>query len=227
MPISQTHLGLRAKGKDKFDFPKDLSQQLNPNNAKKKKIVPSIAGPHPRNLYDCTLLDESDDCEATEATTESPSTIPSVLSTLPSEEEVLEESLGKVNNASFKTDFSDAHTSNLEETWYALVTDNAGNTRAVLKQTITWLLENSVTTRSSKRLIRVKQPASTPDLRHLHVTTVEKAAIQQGDWCVFETIERDDYLLGRIEVLTHVNGRTNERFVSEWSWDEAGENCDV
>jgi hypothetical protein len=44
---------------------------------------------------------------------------------------------------------------------------------------------------------------------------------------VFETIERDDYILGRIEVLTHVNGRTNERFVSEWRWDEAGENCDI
>ena len=226
MPISQIYLGLRAKGKDKFDFPQDLSQQLNPTNAKKKKIVPSTAGHHPRNLHGSTLLDESDDCEATEATTESPSTIPSVLSTLQSE--VLEESLlGKVNNASFKTDFSDAHTSNLEETRYALVTSNAGNTRTVLKQTITWLLENSVTTRSSERLIRVKQPASTPDLRHLHVTTVEKAAIQQGDWCVFETIERDDYLLGRIEVLTHVNGRTNERFVSQWRWDEAGENCDV
>jgi hypothetical protein len=227
LPILQIRLGLRAKGKDKFDFPQDLSQQLNPTNAKKKKIVSSAAGPH-RNLHDSTLLDESDDCEATEATIESPSTNPSVLSTLPSEEEDLEESLlGKVNNASFKTDFSDAHNSNLEETRYALVTDNAGNTRTVLKQTITWLLENSVTTRSSERLIRVKQPASTPDLRHSHVIKVEKSAIQQGDWCVFETIERDDYLLGRIEVLTHVNGRTNERFVSEWRWDEAGANCDV
>ncbi|EFX76724.1 hypothetical protein DAPPUDRAFT_106771 [Daphnia pulex] len=37
-------LGLRAKGKDKFDFPQDLSQQLNSTNAKKKKIVPSTAG---------------------------------------------------------------------------------------------------------------------------------------------------------------------------------------
>jgi hypothetical protein len=73
----------------------------------------------------------------------------------------------------------------------------------------------------------VKQPASTPDFRHAHVKKVRKTAIQQGDWCVFQTIERDDYLLGRVEVLTHVNGRTNERFVSEWRWDEAGKQCDV
>jgi hypothetical protein len=56
--------GLRFKGKEKFNFPQDLNQQLNPTNAKKKKIVPSTAGPYPRNSYDSTLLDESDDCEA-------------------------------------------------------------------------------------------------------------------------------------------------------------------
>ena len=133
----------------------------------------------------------------------------------------------KVNNASFKTDFSDTYNSNLEETRYGLVTDKNGNRRTALKQTITWLLENSVTTPSAERLIRVKQPASTPDFRHAHVKKVRKTAIQQGDWCVFQTIERDDCLLGRLEVLTHVNGRTNERFVSEWWWDEAGEQCDV
>jgi hypothetical protein len=39
------------------------------------------------------------------------------MSTLPSEEDVSEDSLlQKVNNAFFKTDFSDAHNSNLEET---------------------------------------------------------------------------------------------------------------
>lgn len=221
--INELILGLRVKGKNRFDFPQDLSQQLNPTNAhQKKKIVPSTRGPHP------PLLDESDDCEATEATSEPTSALPSFLSTLPSEEQDPEESLmKKVNNASFKTDFSDTYNSNLEETRYALVTDKNGNRRTALKQTITWLLKNSVTTRSAERLIRVKQPASTPDFRHAHVKKVKKTAIQQGDWCVFQTIERDDYLLGRVEVLTHVNGRTNERFVSEWRWDEAGEQCDV
>ncbi|EFX79141.1 hypothetical protein DAPPUDRAFT_104605 [Daphnia pulex] len=51
-------LGLRAKGKDKFDFPQDLSQQLNSTNAKKKKIVPSTAGHHPRNLHDICMMNE-------------------------------------------------------------------------------------------------------------------------------------------------------------------------
>jgi hypothetical protein len=58
LPISQIHLGLRAKGKDKFDFPQDLSQQLNSTNAKKKKIVPSTAGHHPRNLHDICMMNE-------------------------------------------------------------------------------------------------------------------------------------------------------------------------
>lgn len=225
---------MRVKAKDKFDFPQELCKQLNPPPPKKKKVSPSTGSLDSKNAGASVgaVLDESDDCEATEATTEQIAALPtmlnSLLSTLPTNEEVSNDSqLTKVNNATYRRNYSDAHNSNLENTRYALVTNKNGNTRTALKQPITWLLENSVTARSAERLIRVKQPASTPDHRHSQAKQVEKKAIQQGDWCVLETAEKDDYLLGRVEVLTNVHGKTNERFVSEWEWDEAADNCDI
>ena len=51
--------------------------------------------------------------------------------------------------------------------------------------------------------------------------------MRQGDLCVFQTIEGDDHLFGRVEVIIHTKGKTNQRFVEEWNWVQADENCDV
>lgn len=197
-------------------FPKDLGELLNGESQKKKSEISTASEPED------TVLDESDECELT-ADVDGSESEPCQVE----DASCVDSLLDMVNNASYRKYYDTHYSPQLENTRYAIVTAKDGTERTVLKGGIVWLLENNVTTRSSDRNTRVKQKVSTEERVYKEVTRVEKTVLQQGDWCVFHTEEKNNCRLGRVEVLIHTKGKTNQRFVDEWKWNEAEKNCDV
>ena len=80
-----------------------------------------------------------------------------------------------------------------------------------------WRLENSVTRLtaiSEDRNVRVTQCVTTDENLFQVVNEVGKLPIKQGDWCVFLTEEKDNFLLGQVKVLVHYNAKKcSQRFV--------------
>ena len=151
------------------------------------------------------FFDESDDCITTDilpVSVHDPNKTQNNLSLL-----------NQVNNAQFK-DYSSRHTTHLESTRYCVIVSGKGEKTTALKRSVVWRLENSVTAISKDRNVRVD--AMCHDRQNLFqvVNEVGKLAIKQGDWCVFLTEEKDNFLLGQVKVLVHYNPKKcSQRFV--------------
>ena len=163
-------------------------------------------------------IDESDECEATELN--------------PANNEEGEdfrdqhdlEMLKALCEADMKDYSSQLSMAKLDDTQYACIADSTGCIRTVKKSSIVWFMEAGVSRLSNDRIQRVMQTANFYDRQKSIVTEVGKQTVRLGDWCLFKTIDGDNYFLGRVLSLSFIEGSCGQRSKLIWEWDGVQKN---
>lgn len=109
---------------------------------------------------------------------------------------------------------------NVEESIFAYVTDQNGDTRLVKKQSIAWLLESGERRLSNDRLTRVMQTASFIERKKNVVSHPGKQPVHLGDWCLFKNSEETTYYLGRVLSMGSINSYSTKQLATViYEWD--------
>ena len=117
-------------------------------------------------------------------------------------------------------DYSNLSTNNylsLESSSYAKIYSHDGSVRLFKKSSIVWLLESGVKKLSNDRRLRVMQSVSFTEQNKHIITKVEtRKTIQLGDYCVFQRLNRKNFLIGR--VLSFALAGNYKKSGAMWEW---------
>lgn len=124
--------------------------------------------------------------------------------------------------------------SEIDSSPFVRISDDNGEDRTIRKSTLIWLLTDSTPKLSNDRLSRVK---STPQKKscvrrldfssstHSSMCLIENEQVKIGDWCIFNSEEQDDTIvgnklfLGNILAFQYIKGNTQRE--KRYTWDYA------